>query len=66
MDDIYDDDDSLYDSEFDEPTGSNDDLFIPVNQTPNIKDWMVIGSLSEEEAWKEWERKWSEENYIPF
>jgi len=67
MDEIYDDDDSLSDNEFNEPTVSNDDFFFPFNRPPDVKDWMIIiGPLSDKEGLRRWERKWNENNYIPF
>lgn len=62
MDDTFNDFDNDFDGAFNEPTGSNDDFFIPENHAPDARDWSIIGPMSEEEAWRIWERKWIERN----
>lgn len=60
-----------FDGEFDDiPADDLCDDTIKETDVPcgplDAEDWMIIGPMSEEEAWRIWERKWIERNSIPF
>lgn len=71
MDDNFNDFDNDFDREFDDIPADNfcddtiKDTDIPCGSL-DAEDWMIIGPLSEEEAWRIWERKRIERNSIPF
>jgi hypothetical protein len=63
MDDIDDDDDGLFDDSFEDPADTND-LFLPFDHPPDVREWMIIGPINDEDGWDRRERKHIEDDDI--